>query len=78
MSARYSTRQPSRCAGIAFAVAVTLGAAIEIAKLKHAIHDKRCRERSCRKCGKKFEARYSHQKTCDACLRAHRGAKGNV
>ena len=63
---------------IAYCNRETLELAIEIAKLKHVIHGKRCRERSCRKCGSNFKARYPHQKTCDACLGAQSGAKGNV
>ena len=48
--------------------AESLRTAMLVAKVDQARHAAECRPRKCRKCGAEFEARYPHQRTCDACL----------
>jgi hypothetical protein len=49
-----------------------LRACMAIAELDSAVHRARCAPRVCGVCGRVFDPRYAHQRTCDSCLDAGR------
>lgn len=54
--------------GIPFWDAESLGAAQNVARLVLAKARAERRPRPCGRCGREFEPRFKHQRTCDACL----------
>lgn len=61
--------------GFQYHDAQSLRACMNLAELKSRIYEVERESRKCKKCGKVFEARYPHQRTCDACLGRGKGAK---
>ena len=59
---------------LAYHDADSLRAAMGVARLDQAVHDARCAPRACKACGCEFKPRFVHQRTCDGCLAARRGA----
>lgn len=48
--------------------AASLEVAMNIARVDSARYAAQCRPRECKVCGKRFEPRFAHQRTCDKCL----------